>query len=428
MILTPYISNILTFDLTGAEPLLVVQDNSTYPDGIAPDVKGWLDVRQPDGIQKTYGSINSPAILFAGGGLNTYTVQLRKASDLTPQRGEYTVTYHILHLGVETVLTRTFQLNYQEVKLSLEEQFNVFTPSLKYEDKTNYAVPLYSILSKSVAWSATVGTLGSVAGSAPVFDLVYALNYYDAQYHINFSSQLLYQHTSYTYLRVRDSFAQAITAEATTPPATSQLLSYLNTIKQRFVSKKGTCEPYQQYLKAYIRATALLYHIGKRICAGMTLGLDAYITEFMDIYYDYDGVVVTHTNLPIQPYDTGDCSSIGGGSIPAQVLAITASDIARWNAAYNAIPPHDLNLVAGVDTGLDPGSATYQNASMMGWNIRLYINRLRQTMRSDYQAGDLWFEKPVDSDILTLHGDVFRDHDLVQIEMYRAQEDIVFTP
>jgi hypothetical protein len=34
----------------------------------------------------------------------------------------------------------------------------------------------------------------------------------------------------------------------------------------------------------------------------------------------------------------------------------------------------------------------------------------------------------VDSDILTLHGDVFRDHDLVQIEMYRAQEDIVFTP
>jgi hypothetical protein len=418
MDVTALLSLKVTFDLTG-NPKLQLQDTSSYPPGVAETLKGFFVIRQPDGISMAEGNINAPNITWDGVQLPVFEKSLRLASDGKHQRGRYVITYSVLSGADLSTIVHDFEFNYQEIVPQLTELFDTFTPKLQYRDDTNYAQGDYLIVSKTVGWGAVIGTFASANGSADLFDLVANGHYYDAAYTVSFSRNVTYQHFIYSWLYIKEHYAQTIHTTANTPPPKDSLTAYLTQIKARISGK--CCEQKDAALQTYLVAAALLFHIFKRLCAGQTTGLNDYFKEFLTLYYQGGTGGYINTNTPMGTYDPGNCNGTGGG-----VISVTAQDIINWNIAYNAIPPKDLELIVGVDADAPAsGQPLMTMAGFVGWNLRVHINRYYQNQRPDWNPpNELWFSKPYASDTLTLSTN-WQNNDLIQIEFYRSKDDLV---
>lgn len=350
MDLSAYISFLVQADITNINaPVLTLTDNSAYPGGVVPT--GIFTIKQPDGVIRT-GSFTSPDI---SGGVLVATIALRLNSQRKVQCGEYVITYQVdADTYVPTTLVRAFTINYTGPSIILEQDFDVFTPSLSYKDVTNYVLSGFT-QTVTRAWNAVIASVGTITGTnAAIFDLKYSGAYYDAAYVVNFSASAVYQSTVYSFLSIKDSYVKQIGTDAYTPPTSAQLLGYLTTLKARLDLLINSCQKYDKAKADYEYAYTLYAHANKRICAHDSVGVQTYILEILNILNNSVGISQAHTNAVMSVY-IPDCGSGGGGSsseLIAEVWAGTAEAIAA---------------------GIIVGSFTFVNSNLIGANVS--VNR-----------------------------------------------------
>lgn len=325
----------VTFDLTGSMPKMVLADTGTYPVGVNTDLAGVFTITQPDTSVYT-GSFSSPDVEWDGSALTEKEHILALASDGSVQIGAYVVSYSVSHPDYTvTTLQRSFYFDYQAPELSLTENFDVFTPELSYSDDTIYTQGSWTITSTTRSWSADFSA-GTKTATTQSIDLGLGGFYYDSEYDIDFSSELTYQHNTYTYLYVNDLFEETINTSANTPPVASVLYDYLADLKDTLDSYINNDRLYNDYKRRYEYASSLLQTILKSGCAGDVERIKPYLDEFIRYTNNFQTPAYANTGLPIGAYDF-DCGTGGvGGSITKIAATMSGSESSTYtNASFS---------------------------------------------------------------------------------------------
>ena len=301
--LTPEISFDVKF-LLGGTPTLQVTVTTTATSPLL--LTGYFDVTQPDGIKES-GNYTTPDITGAS---LVFTKTLRLNSLQSYQKGNYKITLYANHPSYTPgTFERDFEFTYKTVTQSISEDFDLYTPELKYTDNTVYALGGYTIDSESSAWSATSLAGTPTPSTTSVFDLAIGGEYYDAIYYTTYTKIVNY---SLSWLTIRETFTYTKTGIAYTPSAMTILLGYLTSLKTELDA--SGCPATLQ--KLYEKAETLYSHIRSRVCAQSTTGLKEYFDQFYSLTHNYQPQIYVNTGAIIPYYDfsTG-CGGSGSSTL-----------------------------------------------------------------------------------------------------------------
>lgn len=316
--LQSYIDFSIQLDKSISVPVIRLTDPNNYPVGIGVYVTGIFSIKQPDGITIT-GNFSDPDIYWDGSGFVVAAKELRLATDGGLQNGTYVFTYTIRCTGYsDTILVKTFVLNYATPSVLITDLTDVFTPALQQLDSTVYSQPNFTAGTPTRAWTADILYVGSlvktVTGTAIMFDMAYSGSYYDAHYNIDFSSVFTSTGVLLTYLTIKDKITAAKQIDAYTPPTLAVLLTGLTTLK--LAIEDGTycgacnCDCSPNYAP-YTLAVSIYDNIIARGLNGDTVGLDAYVNQLLKIFNCSGVLNQTHTYEVIPPYNFGNSGSSG---------------------------------------------------------------------------------------------------------------------
>lgn len=327
--LSAYISFKVRMDVQDKNnPVWVLADDAGYPVGVPAGITGVFEITQPDGGIYS-GDWLTPDVVYSSGSLQPAIIAMRLATGNVIQPGTYTIKYTIDHASYSpTVLTRTFTITYAVPAVTINESFDVFTPQLSVADGTTYSAAGYTIGSLSRAWSAVIGTVGTVTGTGSSQSLIYSGNYYDAAYSITLISEYLAQSTTYSYLEILERITTIHLTDAWTPPTSSDLLTYLKTLKSRLDALINSCQRYDRAKADYEYAFVLYTHLRNRVCAGDTVNVYTYIQEILDILHYHSAVTVTHTNAAITAYNFAALCSTGN-TVAAYIHIVDGTETAE---------------------------------------------------------------------------------------------------
>lgn len=294
----PTINNIgftVKFDLLST-PTLVLTDTSTYPAGAV----GIFNITQPDGYTRT-GNFNSPDVTVSGG---TFSSLLRLSSTGGVQNGEYVIEYEIRTTDdVVTTFTRTFQVAYDAVVLNLREDFDVFTPRLKYFDDTVYSKSNFSNSAVTRAWSATSTPTGTKTSSTNSIDLIHDNKYFDANYAINFTASVLYTHQVYTWFTIDERVSLTVNTYAQTPPGLTSIVTQISSLKTILNQLVNTGNEFGQIKSDFEYAQTLFVHIIDKIKTEDVADIYTDIKDLISVLHNYQLPAYTPCNCQILPYD-----------------------------------------------------------------------------------------------------------------------------
>lgn len=383
--LSAYAQFSVKFDFTGT-PTLVLTDTSSYPAGVSTDTRVWFDITLPDCITRK-GVSTSPDI---SGQAGPFSYTLRLGANQLWQNGTYTIVMYVEHPSYSlTTFTRTFLFNYNRVTTSLVQNFDVFTPNLSYSDTTNYTQPNYGITTNTVSWSATVGSVGTVTGNTSNFNLAYGGNYYDALYTITFQRNLLYTHSTYSWLTVSDKYSQTISTSADTPPPLSALIACITSLKAQLDAAVNNCKTYDTLQEKYEYAMVLYSHLVDKLQLSDTTNAYSYLQELLKVTTCVSSAI--NRDHVINPY----VLPTGGGSGSTTV-------------------PNDVEFVVGIAAAMVPGQATGTFSSLVGYRIRFVRNQVPQ---SKVNNGGSYYNWDSTTGTITVVPAV-ADQELLQLQPY----------
>lgn len=341
----PTISNLsfdVRFDLSGT-PTLVLTDTTTSPPA---GLVGIFAITQPDGYTRT-GNIATPDISVAGG---SFSIALRLNSSGGLQSG----TYRIVYTGnapsyLSTDFTREFVFDYQAPALVLTEDFDVFTPDLKYIDSTVYSKSGYTNGAVTRAWTAISTPTGTINGSTATFDMVFGGQYYDANYVVTLTSSLLYTNTTYNWLTVQETVTKSVNTYAETPPGVAQIVNEISDLKLTLDNAINTCQTYDNIKADFEYAQTLFLHIMDKIKVNDMDNIYVDLQDLLTVLNNYQIPAYTPTNLPIPPYDiTSFFPGAVWGSITGTITLQT--DLVNYIATQIAATKFAANIGNGVAT------------------------------------------------------------------------------
>lgn len=322
--LSAYLDFSLQFDYTTST--IKLTDTSTYPVGVASGITGIINSTQPDGITRM-GAWATPDVIYSAGALTVGSIELRLTSANGPQQGNYTVTYTVSHPSYSpTTKTKTFNLAYTRPLSVITTSFDVFTPVLSLSDGTNYASSAFLAPTITKAWTVNVGTVGTRTATTDTIDLAITGLYYDATYTGTLVTNLTYQHSTYTYLTVKDRVIGNISANAAKPTPFTTLQTYLKTIKSRYDALTSSAKS-QPAREDYEYAVGLFQNINNRMCANDLVGLNTQLQDFLNVYNGYVSTTVVNTNTAIPAYDFTACNCGVGGTSSQTILKLTPEQI-----------------------------------------------------------------------------------------------------
>lgn len=365
--LSSYINFSVRIEMGQSSPQMFLNDTSNYPSGVNENITGYFSIKSPDGGIDS-GSWTSPDVTWDGTALTQKVFNARLNDKSVMQRGEYTVTYHVDHPDyIPTVLTRTFNFQFQVPELKLVERFDVFTPLLRCIDQTNYNVSDYTAPFLFKTWYAYSIPTGVLTGFNTIFDLAYSSEYYDAKYDIDFICSSNYGSNIYQYLSVNYTFSKSFSAYANTPPPILELVGYLNDLKDELDENVNNCTLYDEYKKRYEYAASILFNILESCKVGLTLPLKKYVEEFISITNNFVTPPYVNTNQIIPAYDCG-CEAPQAGSL---VLVD--------------------EFVIGDPGELPDGSTVYQNDDMTSKPI-VFVDGIRVTYRASFPGRHVTYD------------------------------------
>jgi hypothetical protein len=381
MDLKQYLSLHVEFDFVDG-PRLVLTDVSAYPIG-ANVTKRWFLAVQPDGVPQEVGDettlqplqVSVPLHLDAGG-------------DYLP--GTYNVGLFVIDGGNLSPLTFTVPIDYQKLQSrNLVEDFNLFKPELVYRDETDYKRPGFATVGgvvNSNTWRAVVGEGGAIgelnASNTALFDLAIGGRYYSANYYIEQTAIVSYQHATLPYLTVKQKYTSEIWTSAFQPLTVPQMFDALKRLHQ--ASLKAICGCETEF-GTYSKALDLYSHVAALLNAGSTTGVNDLVLQFLRLVDE--PAPITNKALIAQIGGKGDC-----------------------------VPPADLAYVVGTTPGAPvDGESIFIIPNSEGWYINLTVNKIPQ---APIAWGGAWFEKSKQGRFLVLHGFTFATDDLVEIKFY----------
>lgn len=312
---------------------IVITDTGTYPAGIAPQLTGWFNVTQPDGLS-VGGSATSPNVIWISGRLTqgVFTLRLDNANGF--QKGAYIVTYIVRVPGFDdTVLTRTAILFYTPPVLTMSDSLDEFTPDLQVEDTTDYDQANWNTVSTTRAWSVVInsvsGSAQTIAGSSNPFDMNYQGGYYDALYVITLTAMPSYQSQAATWLTIIDQIVLTQNMQAQIPPTIAQLQTGLSALKNTLDATLPSSVNYATIFKNYNLANSLFDNLLRLGQSGQLAGLDAYVWQLQKIFNNNVNPTYVNTNTAIPAFDWGGGSggSVAWGNITGKPSSILAEGI-----------------------------------------------------------------------------------------------------
>lgn len=251
-----------------------------------------------------------------------------------------------------------------------------------------------SIDSTARSWSANIltveGTPQTISSSTQTFDLAYLGAYYDSEYDVSLTVDLVYTLNSPNdWVQINDNYTFEDVYYAFIPPTIIELLELLTAYKTTLDAANCICGPgcvnnCTQLKNTYSLAVSIYTHIVERGRAGETEGLDAYVLQLQKLLSNCVTPEYTNTNEAIPPYDWG---STGGTTFVFYKQMVVGSGI-------NNSPPNgansytDSNLIGksvivyldGLLLGFglnDRVSITYSSISgTITWNTTLYAPQL----------------------------------------------------
>lgn len=303
--LSAYVNFTFTIDKSGATPVCLITDTSTYPGGVAATVTGFVKVTEPDNITRVP-NFSVADISWNGTALTVANIPYRLATDGTPQNGLYTITYTVKAPGYsDTIVVKSLTLSFKEPAIIIAPLIDVFTPLIKVNDGTSFTQAGMTLTSSVRAWTVNIDLVGSarqvITGSTATLDLIVGGSYYDALY----TATLVYNFTyrldgSNNWFYVVDKLTAMNQFDCYTPLTLSQLLTYLNTLKAA-AADLGT--GVSEITKSqYIKANSIYEHMISRGQVGDLLGLQVYEQQLENIFLPYRAIPVPHSNNPIPIY------------------------------------------------------------------------------------------------------------------------------
>ena len=306
----PVITNIsftVRFDLTGV-PTLVLTDTSTIPSGGV----GIFNITTPDGYTR-YGNFSSPDITASG---QSFSIPLFLSSTGSIQNGEYNVEYQIKTLDdVVSDFTRNWQMAYEVPVVTLREDFDVFTPRLRYYDDTVYQVSNFNngAVTRSWAWSSVPS--GNQSGSGASIQLQYNSAYYDAYYTVSLTSSVLYTHQVYTWLTVNETVSKTVNTYAATPPTLLQLVTLISALKTELDRRVDEVLDLQNTKNDFEYSEGLFMHIIDKIRVQNLSSIYRDLKDLIAVLHNYQIPQYIPLNIPIQPYNLNSYNTVAWGSI-----------------------------------------------------------------------------------------------------------------
>lgn len=300
--LNDYIDFTVRLDYEAREIVLI--DTSAYPSGVETQITGIITVTQPDGITRS-GDWGNPDVIWSGSALTPGNVELRTTAQDTPQCGNYTITYQVIHPDYTPgTLTRTFPLNIVYPEIEIRKEFDVFTPDLKLVDDTTYQLSGFGAPTVVRDWTIAVGSVTVINSALTTVDLAYNGQYYDAVYSIELDSTALQAHSTYAYLSVKYYIFDNVVYTADTPPAVGDLVECLTELKE-LVNAQADADCCNTLENKYGKAERRLAHLFMILDTGSTEGALSLLEEFLALT-NCDHAV--NRNEPIEPYVIPDVS------------------------------------------------------------------------------------------------------------------------
>jgi len=330
------------FNLLGT-PTLVLTDTTTGPPS---GMVGIFSITQPDGYTRT-GDINNPDITAAGG---TFSITLRLDSDGQVQCGTYTIKYTGNAPGyLSTDFTRTFQFTYKPVTISIDQQFDVFTPKLELIDDTDYDVSGFNMSSLVRAWTATSLPTGALTSTAATFDMVFGGQYYDANYTGSLSVSMTYTSQSYAWLTVSEALTSAIAVYAQTPPSPADITDQIHDLKVLWDNAVNECKEQEDLQKQFEQAQVLFDHILDRVLTQQTDDIYEDLKDLVRILNNNQIPAYVPTNLPIPPYNI---NIFAPGAAWGNITGIITSqtDLVNYIATQLSTDKYAVNIGNGSAT------------------------------------------------------------------------------
>lgn len=294
----PTINNIgftVKFDLLST-PTLVLTDTSTYPVGAV----GIFNITQPDGYTRT-GNFSSPDVTASGG---TFSSLLRLSSTGGVQNGEYVIEYEIKTTDdVVTTFTRIFQVAYEAVNLNIREDFDVFTPKLRFFDDTNYSRSNFNNTPVVRAWSVNSIPTGTKTSSTNSIDMIFDNKYFDAYYNGSLTASTLYTHQVYTWFTIDERVTKSIATFAETPPGLIEIVTEISALKTYLNNRVNTGNEFGQAKADFEYAQTLFVHIIDKIKTEDVADIYTDLKDLIAVLNNYQQPAYTPCNCQIFPYD-----------------------------------------------------------------------------------------------------------------------------
>lgn len=331
MDLSAYLNFSAVLTNNGTSPIWTIIDTSAYPAGVAQTIAGVLSITQPDFISDTNNNFAQPNIYWNSGALVQANRPLRLANNGRFQNGGYSITYTVRAAGyTDTVLTKTFVLNYTAPTPVLSPAFDNFTPSLKVNDASNWTVANLTLISVSDTWAALIRSVGgtnqNITGAGTTFDLAYMGSYYDAFYDVTLTSVVTWQMPGQSpWVTLVDTFVPpAQTFQSEIPPTLALLLTSLTVLKNQ-LDATGNNPNYTLQQAKYAYAVSLYTHLIDRGQASELAGLSSYVWELQTIFNNNVTPAYVNTNAIIPAYVW--TSGGGGGSVAWSAVTSKPSSI-----------------------------------------------------------------------------------------------------
>jgi hypothetical protein len=319
MPLIPNISFNVRFDLTGV-PTLVLTDTSTIPAGGV----GIFNVTTPDGYTRT-GSFSTPDITASG---QSFSLALFLSSAGSIQNGQYNIEYKIKTTdNVISTFTRNWQMAYEVPVINLRNDFDVFTPRLRYYDDTTYQVSNFNngAVTRTWAWSSVPS--GAQSGSGAYIQLQYNSAYYDAYYTITLTASTLYTHQVYTWLTVNETVSKTVNTSAATPPTLLQLVTLISALKTELDRRVDEVLDLQNTRNDFEYSVSLFMHIIDKIKVQNLSNIYRDLNDLIAVLHNYQIPNYTPLNVPILPYDL---STFFPGAVWGNITGTLSSQTDLW--------------------------------------------------------------------------------------------------
>jgi hypothetical protein len=313
------------------------------------------------------------------------------------QRGGagYTIVYTVRAAGyTDTVLTKTFSIQYTPPPLVITNNFDIFTPALSVQDSTTYTQANENFVSVTRSWSVDIitvsGTMENITGTGQTMDLAWLGSYYDSIYNVSMTVLPQWTLVSYPFVTLIDDLATAATFYAQIPPTLVALLASLTTLKAQVDAAICDCNTYQVLLARYNLASNIYSQLIYRGQSGSLAGLSTYVFQLEKIFNNNVNPAYVNTNAVIPAYDwgTGGSGSVAWANITGKPSTITV----EWTVGDIGFP--------------GPGATVYTDSRLVNIpsaQVYVYRNGFPQ-FSSNPPDGDTYFTKVTANGFLTFHG------------------------